>query len=107
MESVNDLYPLVALFLYECESAVTKEGMKAIFDHVGAEFHPKLAELFCVDKEKMKGVYTSLTQAPAVAGGADVAGSADKKTEDKPKEEEEPAEAAEDVDLFGDDGLFG
>lgn len=107
-KNIDDLYPLIALFLYECGQNITKEGIKSIFDHLNITCQPKLAELYSYDKNKVESVYSSLMQAPVATSSAIVSEDIkEKKEKEDQKPADEPKQEAEDFDIFGDDDLFG
>lgn len=103
VEKINQLYPLGAFMINELGLDITKDKLESLFKHLNVEFQPKIAELFCLNKEQVEEVYESVKSAPVSAAPVAVAGE-EKKEEEKPKEEAAPAE---DFDVFGDDDLFG
>lgn len=104
VEKIDQIYPLAA-FLIDCLGQdITKEKMKDLFSYLNIRFEPKIAELFCLSKERVEEVYDSITNAPVTTTTVQSTVSEDEPEEEKPKQEAAPAD---DFDVFGDEGLFG
>ncbi|KAF9763759.1 hypothetical protein NGRA_1054 [Nosema granulosis] len=98
-KTMNEIYPLAALFVYANNMEVTKDKILAVLKALNIEGQGKLAEMFECDVIKMKSMLTSVSSASApVSVGATQAAA----TEEKKEEKEEEVEA-EEVELdFGD-----
>ncbi|KAG0442744.1 hypothetical protein DMUE_0042 [Dictyocoela muelleri] len=92
-ENISKVYPYAALFIHGCGMMVTKEKVKAIFEKLGLEFVPKLADLFSKSSEEFDQLISNASNASVsvsavpVEAKEDVAG--DKKKVEKEEEEEE------------------
>lgn len=98
-KTMNEIYPLAALFVYANNMEVTKDKILAVMKALNIEGQSKLAEMFECDVIKMKSMLTSVSSAPASVSTATAQAPA---KEEKAEEKEEEAEA-EEVELdFGD-----
>ncbi|EOB12726.1 hypothetical protein NBO_375g0004 [Nosema bombycis CQ1] len=99
-ETMNELYPLAALFVYANNMEITKERIISVLKALGVEGQPKLAELFACDVIKMKSMLTSVSSTAAPAPVSSVAAPA---AETKKKEEVKEEPEVEEIGLdFGD-----
>lgn len=103
VEKINQLYPLATFLINSLNMEVTKEKLQSLFKHLNIEFNPKIAEHFCMSKEQIEELSTSVQQAPVASAPATSASEVQEVKKEEPKKAEEPAE---DFDMFGDD-LFG
>ncbi|KRH93854.1 hypothetical protein M153_5200002814 [Pseudoloma neurophilia] len=106
VENVNQLYPLASFMINELGQEVTVEKIQNLFKHLNVDFEPKVAELFCLKKEKIDEIYDSVTSAPVAAAAAPVAAATKQETKEEEKPKQNAPAPAEDFDVFGDD-LFG
>lgn len=98
-KSLNEIYPLAALFVYANNMEITKDKILAVLKALNVEGQSKLAEMFECDVIKMKSMLTSVSSASSTVS---VSATQAPAKEEKAEEKEEEAEA-EEVELdFGD-----
>lgn len=101
-ENINRAYPYAALFIHGCGMSVTKEKVQAIFEKLGLEYVPKLADLFAKSSDELDKLISSASSATVSVAAAPVeskeaAGGSAEKKEEKEEEEEGDLDFA---DLF-------
>lgn len=63
-ENISSLYPKVALLIHQFGMEVTTEKIESAFKALGAEYLPKIGELFALPGEKIESYLSFVGAAP-------------------------------------------